>query len=145
MKIQHIDHVGVIVRDLAAVRAFFVHLGLDVVEEGNVEGAWVDRATGLDGAKAAWVTLGTPDGGASIELISFDSPIDDGPIQRPSFNTLGTRHVAFAVEDIDAVVARLETIGAEAFSEVQRFDDGSSLCFVRGPEGMIIELEEQTN
>ncbi len=89
--------------------------------------------------------LGPPDGGASIELISFDSPADDGPIQRHSFNTLGMRHVALAVEDIDAVVARLESSGAEAFSEIQRFDDGSRLCFVRGPEGMIIELEEQTN
>ena len=145
MKIQHIDHVGIIVRDLAAASAFFVDLGFDVVGEGDVEGAWVDRATGLEGAKATWVMLGPPDGGASIELISFDSPADDGPIQRHSFNTLGMRHVALAVEDIDAVVARLESSGAEAFSEIQRFDDGSRLCFVRGPEGTIIELEEQTN
>jgi catechol 2,3-dioxygenase-like lactoylglutathione lyase family enzyme len=89
--------------------------------------------------------LGTPDGGASIELISFDSPVDEGAIQRAPFNTLGMRHIAFAVEDIDAVVARLKTSGAEAFSEIERFDNGDKLCFVRGPEGMIIELEEHAN
>src|SRR5215210_4008369 len=145
MKIQRIDHVGVIVRDLAAARAFFVDLGLEVIGEGDVEGAWADRVTGLDGVKAAWVMLRTPGGAANIEFISFSSPADEGAIQQPSFNTLGIRHIAFAVEDIDAVVARLKKSGAEAFSEIQRFEDGSKLCFVRGPEGMIIELEEQTN
>ena len=145
MKIQRIDHVGVIVRDLAAARAFFVDLGLEVLGEGDVEGAWVDRVTGLDGGKAAWVMLRTPDGAANIEFISFSSPADEGTRQQPSFNTLGIRHIAFAVEDIDAIVARLKNSGAEAFSEIQRFEDGYKLCFVRGPEGMIIELEEQTN
>ena len=145
MKIRRIDHVGVIVRDLAAARAFFVDLGLEVVGEGDVEGAWADRVTRLDAVKAAWVMLRTPDGAANIEFISFSSPADEGAIQQPSFNTLGIRHIAFAVEDIDAVVARLKKSGAEAFSEIQRFEDGSKLCFVRGPEGMIIELEEQTN
>ena len=145
MKIQRIDHVGVIVRDLAAARAFFVDLGLEVLGEGDVEGAWVDRVTGLDGGKAAWVMLQTPDGEANIEFISFNSPADEGVIQQPSFNTLGIRHIAFAVEDIDAVVARLEKSGAVAFSEIERFEDGSKVCFVRGPDGMIIELEEQTS
>lgn len=145
MKIQRIDHVGVIVRDLAAATAFFVDLGLDVVGEGDVEGAWVDRVTRLDGAKAAWVMLRTPDGEATIEFISFASPADEGAVQQPSFNTLGIRQIAFAVEDIDAVVARMKKSGAEAFSAIERFEDGSKLCFVRGPEGMIIELEEQAN
>jgi catechol 2,3-dioxygenase-like lactoylglutathione lyase family enzyme len=145
MKIQRIDHVGIIVRDLAAARAFFVDLGLEVIGEGDVEGAWADRVTGLDSVKAAWVMLRTPDGAANIEFISFSSPADEGAIQQPSFNTLGIRHIAFAVEDIDAVVARLKKSGAEAFSEIQRFEDGYKLCFVRGPEGMIIELEEQSN
>jgi catechol 2,3-dioxygenase-like lactoylglutathione lyase family enzyme len=145
MKIQRIDHVGVIVRDLAAARAFFVDLGLEVIGEGEVEGAWADRVTGLEGVKAAWVILRTPDGAANIEFISFSSPADEGAIQQPSFNTLGIRHIAFAVEDIDAVVARLKNSGAEAFSEMERFEDGYKLCFVRGPEGMIIELEEQAN
>ena len=145
MKIQRIDHVAVIVRDLAAARALFVDLGLDVVGEGDVEGAWADRVTGLDGVKATWVMLRTPDGAGNIEFICFSSPADEGAIQQLSFNTQGIRHIAFAVEDIDAVVARLKKSGADAFSEIERFEDGLKVCFVRGPEGMIIELEEQTN
>lgn len=144
MKIQRIDHVGVVVRDLAAARAFFVDLGLEVIGAGEVEGAWAGRVTGLDGVKAAWVLLRTPDGGAKIEFISFSRPADEEAIQQPSFNTLGIRQIAFAVEDIDAVVARMKKSGAEAFSEIERFEDGYRLCFLRGPEGMIIELEEQT-
>ncbi len=145
MKIQRIEHVAVNVRDLAAARALFVDLGLEVVGEGDVEGAWADRVTGLDGVKAAWVMLRTPDGAGNIEFISFSSPTEEGAIQQPSFHTLGIRHIAFAVEDIDAIVARLKKSGAEAFSEIQRFEDGYKLCFVRGPEGMIIELEEHTS
>ena len=145
MKIRRIDHVGVIVRNLAAARAFFVDLGLEVLGEGDVEGAWVDRVTGLDGGKVAWVMLRSPDGEASIEFISFSSPADQEAIQEPSFDSLGIRHIAFAVEDIDAVVTKMKKRGAEAFSEIERFEDGYMLCFVRGPEGMIIELEEQPN
>lgn len=142
MKLQRIDHVSVNVRDLAAARAFFVDLGLEVVREGAVAGAWADRVTGLDGVKAEWVMLRTPGGETNIEFISFSSPADDGTLPQPSFNAPGIRHIAFAVEDIDAVVARLKHSGAEAFSEIERFEDGDTLCFVRGPEGMIIELEE---
>src|SRR5262245_59320774 len=99
MTIQRLDHVAVIVRDLAAAKAFFVDLGLEVLREGDLEGAWVDRVTALDGAKVAWVVLRVPAGEANVELISFYSPADDGPIPQPSANTLGIRHMAFAVKD----------------------------------------------
>ncbi len=145
MKIQRIDHVGVIVRDLAAAKAFFIDFGLEVLGEGELAAAWIDRVVGLDGVKVAFVMLRTPDGQANIELITFYSPSDDRAIQQPSANTLGIRHIAFVVEDIEAVVARLKKNGAETFSEIQQFEDSYKLCYVRGPEGMIIELAEQIN
>ena len=145
MKIQRIDHVGVIVRDRAAAKAFFIDFGLEVLGEGELGGAWIDRVVGLDGVKVAFVMLRTPDGQANIELITFYSPSDDRAIQQPSANTLGIRHIAFVVEDIEAVVARLKKNGAETFREIQRFEDSWKLCYVRGPEGMIVELAEQIN
>lgn len=145
MKVQRIDHVGVIVRDLAAAKAFFIDLGLEVLGEGELAGAWVDRVVRLDGVKVAFVMLRTRDGQANIELITFYSPSDDRAIQQPSANALGIRHIAFVVEDIEAVVARLKKNGAEPFSQIQQFEDSYKLCYVRGPEGMIVELAEQIN
>ncbi len=143
MKIQRIDHVGVVVDDLAAARAFFLDLGLEVQGEGEVEGAWVDRVVGLQGVKSAIVMLGTSDGQTQIELTKFYTPSDEKGIQ-PSFaNTLGIRHITFAVEDIEALVAKLKQRGTEIFSEIQRYEDSYKLCYVRGPEGIIVELAEE--
>ena len=89
--------------------------------------------------------LRTPDGEANIELSTFYSPSDDRAIEPPSANTLGIRHIAFAVQDIEAIVAKLKKNGAETFSAIQQFEDSYKLCYVRGPEGMIIELAEQIN
>lgn len=145
MKTQRIDHVGVIVDDLAAARAFFLALGLEVEGEGDVAGAWVDRIIGLDGVNNTVVFLRVPGGEAGIELIKFSAPVDERGIQ-PSFaNTLGIRHIAFAVEDIEAVVARLKKDGTELFGEIQQYEDSYKLCYVRGPEGIIVELAEQIN
>lgn len=145
MKAQRIDHVGVIVRDLAAVTAFFTDLGLEVLGEWESAGAWLDRVVGLHDARTACVMLRTPDGQANIELCTFSSPADDRAVEPPAANTPGIRHIAFIVDDIDAVVARLKQRGAEPFSEIQQFEDSYRLCYVRGPEGMIIELAEQVN
>jgi catechol 2,3-dioxygenase-like lactoylglutathione lyase family enzyme len=143
MKIQRLEHVGVVVHDLAAAKAFFLALGLEVQGEGEVEGEWVDRVVGLHGVRSALVMLGTPDGQAQIELTQFYTPTDDKGIQ-PSFaNTLGIRHLTFAVEDLDAIVAKLTKNGTELVGEVQRYEDSYKLCYVRGPEGIIIELAEQ--
>lgn len=143
MKIQRIDHVGVIVNDLAAAKAFFLNLGLEVQGEGEVEGEWVDRVIGLDNVKSAVVMLRVPGGQANIELIQFFTPSAEGGNPELPANTLGIRHIAFAVEDIKAVVARLKEKGTEPFGEIQDFERRYKLCYVRGPEGIILELAEQ--
>ena len=143
MKIHRIDHVGIIVNDLPAAKAFFLDLGLEMQGEGKVEGEWVDRAVGLHDVRAACVMLRTPDGEANIELIKFHTPADEKGMQRPLANTLGIRHITFAVVDIDAVVAKLKKQGAELFGEIQNYENAYKLCYVRGPEGIILELAEQ--
>jgi catechol 2,3-dioxygenase-like lactoylglutathione lyase family enzyme len=143
MKIHRIDHVGVIVNDLSAAKAFFLDLGLQVLGEGELEGELLDQVTGLNDAKTALVLLGTPDGQATIELAKFYRPSDEKGIQ-PSFaNTLGIRHITFAVEDIEAIVAKLKEKGTEIFSEIQTYENEYKLCYIRGPEGIILELAEQ--
>ena len=143
MKIHRIDHVGIIVNDLPAAKAFFLDFGLEMQGEGKVEGEWVDRVVGLHDVKAAYVMLRTPDGEANIELAKFYMPSDEKGMQRPLANTLGIRHIAFAVEDIEAVVAKLKKKGAELVGEIQNYENAYKLCYVRGPEGIILELAEQ--
>jgi len=108
-----------------------------------VEGEWVDRVVGLHDVKVAYVMLRTPDGEANIELVRFYTPSDENGMKRPLANTLGIRHIAFAVEDIEAVVAKLKKKGAELFGEMQNYENAYKLCYVRGPEGIILELAEQ--
>jgi catechol 2,3-dioxygenase-like lactoylglutathione lyase family enzyme len=143
MKIHRIDHVGVVVHDLPAAKAFFLDLGLEVLGEWKVEGEWlVDRVIGLDNVKNAAVMLGVPGGQATIELIQFFTPSDQAGIRQLPANTLGIRHIAFVVEDIETVVARLKEKGTGTFSEIQDLGE-HKLCYVRGPEGIILELAEQ--
>ena len=143
MKVHRIDHVGVIVDDLSAAKAFFLDFGFEVQGEGELEGEWLDQIVGLKGVKTAYVFLRTPDGEANLELIKFYSPSDEKGIQQTSANILGIRHIAFAVEDIEAVVAKLKKKGMEIFSEIQNYENMYKLCYVRGPEGIILELAEQ--
>lgn len=143
MKIRRIDHVGIVVNDLPAAKTFFLDLGLETLGEGKVEGEWVERIIALHDVKAEVVMLRTPDGEANIELVKFYKPSDDNSMQRPLANTLGIRHIAFAVEDIEAVVAKLKTKGVELFGEIQNYENAYKLCYVRGPEGIILELAEQ--
>ncbi len=143
MKIHRIDHVGVIVNDLPAAKAFFLDLGLDVQGEGELEGEWLDQIVGLNDVKTAFVFLRMPGGQTNLELIKYYTPSDENGIQRPLANILGIRHIAFVVEDIEAVVAKLKTKGEEIFGEIQNYEESYKLCHVRGPEGMILELAEQ--
>ncbi len=143
MKIHRIDHVGIIVNDLPAAKAFFLDFGLEMLGEGKVEGEWVERIIGLQDVKEEVVMLRTPDGEANIELVKFYTPSDEKGMQRPLANTLGIRHIAFAVEDIEAIVAKLKKNGAELFGEIQTYENAYKLCYVRGPEGIILELAEQ--
>jgi catechol 2,3-dioxygenase-like lactoylglutathione lyase family enzyme len=143
LAIQRMEHVGIVVDDLAAATEFFVELGLDLQGEGRVEGRWVDRIVGLDGVRAELVMVQTPDGNGRLELVKFHSPSTQGGNRDAPANTPGIRHVTFAVEDIDAVVAGLRARGAELVGELERYEDSYRLCYVRGPEGIIIELAEE--
>jgi catechol 2,3-dioxygenase-like lactoylglutathione lyase family enzyme len=143
LKIQKIDHVGVIVNDLSAAKEFFLDFGLEVKGEWEMEGELMGYAVGLNDVKVACVGLGMPDGQTWIELIKFYSPSDEKDIQQSYANTLGIRHIAFTVEDIEAIVAKLKKKGTKIFSEIQRYEDSYKLCYVRGPEGIILELAEE--
>jgi catechol 2,3-dioxygenase-like lactoylglutathione lyase family enzyme len=143
MTVQRMDHVGIVVDDLAAATQFFVELGLELQGEGSVEGAWVDRIVGLEGVRSDFAMMQTPDGNGRLELVKFHSP--SGPAGDPHApaNTPGLRHVTFAVDDIDAAVAGLRARGAELVGEVERAGNSYLLCYVRGPEGIIVELAEK--
>ncbi|WP_088102955.1 VOC family protein [Halalkalibacter urbisdiaboli] len=143
MKIHRIDHVGIIVNDLSAAKAFFLDFGLEMLGEGEVEGEWVERIIGLQDVKVDVVMLRTPDGDTNIELVKFHTPSDENGIQRPLANTLGIRHIAFAVEDIEALVTKMKKKGAGLIGEIENYENAYKLCYVRGPEGIILELAEQ--
>lgn len=142
MKVQRVDHVGINVDDLPAAKTFFVDLGLEAQGETELEGEWLDQVVGLKGVKSTVVFLAAPDGQAGLELIKYHTPSDEQGIQRPLANTLGIRHIAIAVEDIDAIVAKLKKRGTEFISEVQTYEDSYKLCHLRGPENIILELAE---
>jgi catechol 2,3-dioxygenase-like lactoylglutathione lyase family enzyme len=137
------DHVGIVVDDLAAAIDFFVELGLELQGQAPVEGRWVDRVVGLEGVRADVAMLQTPDGHARLELAKFHSPSNGGDNRQAPANEPGIRHVTFAVDDIDAVVARLRARGSELVGELEHYEDIYRLCYVRGPEGIIIELAEK--
>jgi catechol 2,3-dioxygenase-like lactoylglutathione lyase family enzyme len=103
----------------------------------------LDRANRLDDVRVAVAMLRVPDGQANIELIQFSTPSDEQGSRRPLANTPGIRHIAFAVEDIEAIVAKLKKKGVEFFSEIQDYEGSYKLCLCRGPEGIILELDEQ--
>ncbi len=143
MTIRRMEHVGIVVEDLAAATAFFVELGLELQGGGPVRGAWVDRVVGLEGVRMEIAMMQTPDGHGRLELAKFHAPQGPGGDRQAPANLPGIRHVAFAVEDIDAVVAGLRARGAELVGAIERYQDRYRLCYVRGPEGIIVELAEQ--
>ena len=144
MTIQRMDNVLIVVDDLEAAKAFFGELGLELEGETPVEGEWVDRVVGLDGVRADIAMMRTPDGHGRIELTRFHSPpaVRAEPEDAPA-NALGIRRIMFAVDDLDDVVARLRRHGAELVDEIAQYEDQYRLCFVRGPEGVMIGLAEQ--
>ncbi len=137
------EHVGIVVDDLAAAAAFFVGLGLELQGDGQVQDGWVDRVVGLQGVRAAYAMLQTPDGHGRLELVKFHSPSVRGGDGHAPANTLGIRHLAFAVDDIDAAVVAVQASGGELVGEVANYKGVYRLCYVRGPEGIIVELAEQ--
>ena len=144
MTIQRMDNVLIVVDDLEAAKAFFAELGMELEGETTVEGRWVDRVLGLDGVRADITMMRTPDGHGRVELTKFRTPpaVRAEP-ESASANTLGIRRIMFAVDDIDGVVARLRSRGAELVGEIAQYEDIYRLCFLRGPESIIIGLAEQ--
>ena len=144
MTIQRMDNVLIVVDDLDAVKSFFLELGLELEGEAQVEGPSVDSLIGLENVRATLVFMRTPDGHGRIELDKFHTPdaIRLEPADAP-VNALGIRRIMFAVDDVDAVVARVRAHGAELVGEVVQYEDAYRLAYVRGPEGIIVGLSEQ--
>ncbi len=138
------DNVLIVVDDLPAAIAFFAELGLELEGQTTVEGPPVDRLVGLDGVRSEIAMMRPPDGHGGIELDKFHTPtaVRAEPQNAP-VNTLGIRRIMFTVDDLDDVLARLRTHGAELVGEVTQYEDSYRLCYVRGPEGIMVALAEQ--
>jgi catechol 2,3-dioxygenase-like lactoylglutathione lyase family enzyme len=144
MTIKKLDHVSIVVDDLADAIAFFAALGMTVEGEAPVEGPWVDRVNGIDGVKVDIVMMRTPDGDGRLELTKFHNPrpVAIEPAIAPP-NALGLRSIMFAVDSVDDAVARLGASGAELVGDVAQYEDKYKLCYVRGPAGIIVALAEE--
>jgi catechol 2,3-dioxygenase-like lactoylglutathione lyase family enzyme len=144
MTLQRMDNVLIVVDDLEAAKAFFAELGMELEGEATNEGPWVDSVVGLNGVRSDLAMMRTPDGHGRVELAKFHTPpaVRAEPEGAPA-NALGIRRIMFAVDDIDDVVARLRSHGAELLDEIAQYEDSYRLCFLRGPEGIIIGLAEQ--
>jgi catechol 2,3-dioxygenase-like lactoylglutathione lyase family enzyme len=144
MTVERMDHVCIVVDDLEAATRFFTELGLELLAEVPVEGRTVDRINGLEGVQADIAMMGTPDGNGRLELVKYHSP-PTSSIGEPTAppNTPGLRHITFAVDDVKATLARLQPHGAELVGDLEQYEDSYLLCYIRGPEGVIIELAEK--
>jgi len=141
--IQSLENVGIVVEDLAAVKAFFFELGLEQVGETEVGGEWVDRVVGLEDVRCKICMLQTADGHGRLELMRFESPPARDSEKNAAPNTLGIRRLAFSVDDIDAAVGKVEARGLELLGPVAQYEDIYRLGYIRGPEGIIVMLAEQ--
>ena len=144
MTLKRMDNVLIVVEDLEAAKAFFVELGMELEGEMPVEWRWVDRVVGLENVRCEIAMMRTPDGHGRLELDKFHAPaaVRVEPKNTP-VNTLGIRRIMFAVDDIEDVLARLRAHGAELIGEVAQYEDMYRLCYIRGPEGIIVALAEQ--
>ena len=144
MTIKRLDHVSVVVEDLAGAVAFFTALGMTIEGKMPVEGAWVDRVNGIEGIQVDIVMMRTPDGHGRLELTRFRNPklVELEPAIAPP-NALGLRSVMFTVESVDESVARLRAHGGELMGEVAQYEDKYRLCYMRGPAGIIVALAEE--
>jgi catechol 2,3-dioxygenase-like lactoylglutathione lyase family enzyme len=139
-----LHHTSVVVDDLEAAIAFFAELGMELEGQAPIEGRWADRVNALDGLRIDIAMMRTPDGSGRLELTKFHSPAAVSPEPKNALgNTLGLRSIMFAVDDLDASLAGLRAHGAELVGEVEQFEDQYRLCYVRGPEGIIVALAEQ--
>lgn len=144
MTVKRMDHIGIVVGELEAAIGFFEELGLaQHGEVMRVEGDTVDRIVALEGVRSDIVFMKTPDGHSLLELTKFHSPPSPSHGGNEPANAMGIRHITFAVEGIDDIVARLQSRGAQLVGRVEQYEKSYRLCYLRGPEGIIVELAEQ--
>ena len=142
MTVRRMDHVGVVVEDLDAAIAFFTELGLEGKGKMLVDGRWVDRVVGLDGVQVEIAMMRTPDGHGRLELSRFDAPAIAADHRNAPVNALGYLRVMFAVDDLDDTLKRLGPLGAVVVDEVVDYQSVYRLCYIRGPEGILIGLAQ---
>jgi catechol 2,3-dioxygenase-like lactoylglutathione lyase family enzyme len=143
MALQRMDNVGIVVEDLAATIDFFRELGLELEGRDMVEGEWAGRVTGLGDQRVEIAMMRTPDGHSRLELSRFLAPPVVADHRNAPVNALGYLRVMFAVDDIDDTLARLRKLGAELVGEVVQYEDVYRLCYIRGPEGLLIGLAQE--
>src|SRR6187200_1056567 len=143
MALKRMDNVGIVVEDLGGTVSFFDELGLELEGRATIEGEWAGRVTGLGDQRVEIAMMRTPDGHSRLELSRFLAPPVVADHRNAPVNALGYLRVMFAVEDIDDTLARLRRHGAELVGEVVQYEDEYRLCYVRGPEGILIGLAEQ--
>ena len=144
MTLKRMDNVLIVVEDLEAVQAFFIELGMELEGAMPLEGRSVDRLVGLENVRCEIATLRTPDGHGRVELDKFHAPAAVRAEQKDApVNALGIRRIMFAVDDVEDVFARLRAHGAALIGEVVQYEDSYRLCYIRGPEGIIVALAEQ--
>ena len=144
MAVERMDNVGIVVEDLEATIEFFRELGLELEGRGMVEGEWAGRVTGLGDQRVEIAMMRTPDGHSRLELSRFLAPPVIADHRNAPVNALGYLRVMFAVDDVDETLARLREHGAELVSDgVVQYEDAYRLCYIRGPEGLLIGLAEQ--
>jgi catechol 2,3-dioxygenase-like lactoylglutathione lyase family enzyme len=143
MTVKRLDNVGIVVEDLDVAIAFFTELGLELEGRMPIEGAWAESVTGLRDMRVEVAMMRTPDGHGRLELSRFLSPPVIADHRRAPVNALGYLRVMFAVEDLDDTLARLEKHGAEVVDRVMQYEDTYRLCYVRGPEGILLGLAQE--
>ncbi|SDM35002.1 VOC family protein [Allokutzneria albata] len=141
--VRRLDHIGVVVEDLDAATEFFLGLGLEKAGAMSMRGDWIGGIIGLEDVHTDVVFVSAPDGTGKLELIKFHSPADDRGVREAAANRLGIRHLAFVVEDLDGVLGALAAKGATRIGKIHDHEGVVRLCYVRGPEGIIVELAEE--
>jgi catechol 2,3-dioxygenase-like lactoylglutathione lyase family enzyme len=143
MTVERMDNVGIVVESLDDAVAFFTELGLELEGRTTIDGEWSGRVTGVRGQRVEVAMMRTPDGHGRLELSRFITPSPVADHRNAPVNSLGYLRVMFAVDDLDETLARLRPHGAEVVDEVVQYEDQYRLCYVRGPEGILLGLAEQ--
>lgn len=143
MALKRMDNMGIVVEDLGATIEFFQELGLELEGRATIEGEWAGRVTGLGDQRVETAMMRMPDGNGRLELSRFVTPAVVADHRRAPVNALGYLRVMFAVDGLDAMLERLATVGAQLVGEVVRYEDAYRLCYIRGPEGLLIGLAEE--